>query len=107
MIHKKKKNVVDNNWQKLLERLNSQFIAFDFRHTRSEDNDKQVNSCFLIFGEGKIGQIRKHSAFKETMSDVPQRQFSPNFRAAVGSPERKASDVVEEDGASIMVNSTK
>ena len=106
MIHIKKKNVVDNNWQKLLERLNSQFIAFSFRHTRSEDNDKQVKSCLLIFGKGKIGQIRKHFAFKETMSDVPQRQFSP-FRAAVGSPERKASDVAEEDGASIMVNSTK
>jgi len=41
------------------------------------------------------------------MSNVPQRQYSPNFPAPSGSPERQASDPAENDCESIMVNSTK
>lgn len=41
------------------------------------------------------------------MSNVQQRQYSPNFRAAGGSPERQASDPAENDGESIMINSKK
>lgn len=41
------------------------------------------------------------------MSHVAQPQYNPNFHAASGSPERKALDPAEDDGDSIMINSTK